>query len=267
MTPTEFSDQDVARYWDRNAAVWVEHVRKGYDVYREHFNNPAFFRFMGDLSGKVVLDAGCGEGRNTRLLARAGARPVGADISPRLIAQAREEEAREPLGIRYEIASFSHLSPFDDASFDAVVSFMALMDGPDYAGAMREAYRVLRPGGMLAFSITHPCFLTQGLDWLRDEEGQHTVLTVSHYFDEEPWVERWRFGHAPQHYATRRFAIPRFPRTMSDYVNGIVRAGFVLKAMEEPRPTEEACRQFPRWRRWREHAAIFLYCRGEKPAA
>lgn len=39
-------------------------VRKGWDAYREHFNNPAFFEFIGDLSDKTVLDAGCGEGYN-----------------------------------------------------------------------------------------------------------------------------------------------------------------------------------------------------------
>lgn len=266
MTPTEFNDQDVARYWDGNANTWTRQVRSKHDVYREHFNNPAFFRFIGDLSGKTVLDAGCGEGRNTRLLAHAGACLVGVDISPKMIAHASQEEEREPLGIRYEKTSFSDLSLFEDASFDAVVSFMALMDGPDFSGAMREFYRVLRPGAALIFSISHPCFLTKGLGWLRDEDGRHTTLTVSHYFDDEPWLDRWRFSHAPQHYSVKRFATPRFPRTMSEYVNGIIRAGLVLKAMEEPRPTEEACQEFPKMRRFRDHAALFAYFRAGKPA-
>ncbi len=90
---------------------------------------PSFFEFMGDLSGKTVLDAGCGEGHNTRLLARSGARMTGVDISERMIELARREEQSEALGIRYEVASFSDLSLFDDAAFDVVVSSMALMDG------------------------------------------------------------------------------------------------------------------------------------------
>jgi len=129
MNHSEIPEQEVARYCDENANLWPDHVRKGWDVYREYFNNPAFFEFIGDLSGKTVLDAGCGEGHNTRLLARSGARMTGVDISQRMIELARREEQREPLGIRYEVASFSDLSVLDDVSFDVVVSSMALMDG------------------------------------------------------------------------------------------------------------------------------------------
>lgn len=64
-------------------------VRLGRDVFREHFNNPAFFRFIGELRGKRVLEAGCSEGYNARLMARAGAEVVGVDISPRMIELAR----------------------------------------------------------------------------------------------------------------------------------------------------------------------------------
>ena len=138
MEPSELSEEEVARYWDQNADLWAQQVRKGWDYYREHFNNPAFLRFIGDLGGKAVLDAGCGEGYNTRLLARRGARIVGVDVSQRMVELAQQEQQREPLGIRYEAASFSDLSLFDDESFDVVVSFMALMDGPDFEGAARE---------------------------------------------------------------------------------------------------------------------------------
>ncbi len=55
----------VARSWDEKSHLWAEHVRKGYDIFRDHFNNPAFFKFVGDLTEKLVLDLGCGEGYNT----------------------------------------------------------------------------------------------------------------------------------------------------------------------------------------------------------
>ena len=74
MSASEFSEEDVARYWDGNANPWADEVRKGYDIARERLNNPAFLEFIGDLRGKQVLDAGCGEGYNSRILARRGAR-------------------------------------------------------------------------------------------------------------------------------------------------------------------------------------------------
>src|SRR5262244_3475417 len=231
MSEPEITEDDVARYWDVNAGPWAEEVRQGHDVAREWLNNPAFLAFVGDLRGQEVLDAGCGEGYNTRLLARAGARITGVDLSSRMIELATAEERRTPLGIRYLCASYAELGMLADASFDAVVSFMALMDGPRLDEALREAFRVLRPGGRLTFSITHPCFITKGAHWNLNEEG----VKVS-------WV-------------------------VTEYVNTILETGFVLRRIEEPRPSEEYCQAHPSQRGWRDHAGLFLYFRAEKPRA
>ena len=77
MSDHEFSEEEVAAYWNVNAGPWAQEVRGGRDVARECLNNPAFLRLLGDLRDRDVLDAGCGEGHNTRLLARAGARMPG----------------------------------------------------------------------------------------------------------------------------------------------------------------------------------------------
>ena len=267
MESQQFAKDDVAYYWNANADAWTAEVRRGRDIYRERFNNPAFLSFIGDLKGKTVLDAGCGEGYNTRILARSGARMTGVDISPRMIHFAQEEEQRNPLGIRYETASFSNLSLLDDGYFDAVASFMALMDGPDYPSTVSEMFRVLRPGGNLSFSVTHPCFMTRGFGWVRDDNGRAVRLTVSDYFDTHPWLEHWGFSDPPQPEEAALFAVPAFPRTLSDYINTLVRAGFILKEIAEPRPPEEACRLHPSMQGWRYHAALFLYIRAEKPPA
>jgi SAM-dependent methyltransferase len=259
----DFSLEDVARYWDENAAPWAEQVRRRADVAREWLNNPAFLAFVGDVRGKRVLDAGCGEGYNTRILARRGALMTGIDLSERMIALARDEERREPLGIDFSRASYTDLAAFDDASFDAVVSFMSLMDGPRFDLAMRETFRVLRPGGMLAFSITHPCFWTKGAQWLLDEQGVKIKWMIGNYFDPPGWVERWRFTDAPRD--APEFAVPCFGRTLSEYVNTLIGAGYVLERIEEPRPSEEYCRAHPSQRGWRDHAAVFLYFRATKP--
>jgi SAM-dependent methyltransferase len=262
----EIGETEVAAQWDRNAEVWAEAVRNRWDIFREHWNNPAFLEFAGDLSGKTVLDAGCGEGHNTRIFARRGARMTGVDLSARMLEFARAEELREPLGIRYQRASYTDLASFSTDSFDAVVSTMALMDGPDFPGAMREIARVLRPGGTLAYSILHPCFATKGFGWIKDDSGHAIKFTVADYFNDEAWIEHWKFGHAPNASEVQAFGVPRFDRTLSDYINPTVAAGLSLEEIREPRAPEAACALHPEaFRKFRDHIALFLYVRASKP--
>lgn len=257
---------DVAAYWDANAPQWADFVRRGWDSYREYFNNPAFFAFLGDVVGLEVLDAGCGEGYNTRLLAQSGATVTGVDISTEMIARARDAESREPLGIRYEVAPFEDLSVFEAASFDVVVSFMALMDGADLPAAVAELHRVLRPGGRLMFSILHPCFITPGIGWIRDDHGSEVALQVSDYFADEPIIEQWTFSKAPVPPDAPPFVVPRFPRSLSTWLSTLMESGFALSRIDEPRPPIDATTQHPWLARWHRHAALLLYVDAGKPA-
>jgi ubiquinone/menaquinone biosynthesis C-methylase UbiE len=244
-------DNEVARCWDGNAEVWARHVRAGYDTYRDLYNNPAFLDLVGDLTGRIVLDACCGEGYNTRLLARRGARVTGVDLSAEMIELARAEEEREPLGIRYEVASTSDLLLFADETFDAVVSTMALMDCADYDGAIREFWRVLRCDGLLAFNVCHPCFTNAARGWESDENGEVVGIRLGDYFQAGDYVERWKFGAAPgsESEQVEPFTIIYFHRTLADFINPLCATGFRIEAIAEPRPTEEACRADPRLRK------------------
>jgi ubiquinone/menaquinone biosynthesis C-methylase UbiE len=263
---TDISEEEVARYWDGNSAVWADQVRKGFDLYRELINNPSIFELIGPVAGLRVLDAGCGEGHNTRKLAHMGAHMTGIDISEKMIERAMESETASPLGITYHRSSFSSMPILTDGAFDMAVAFMSLMDGPDYQAAMKELHRVLRPGGELVFSITHPCFLTEGMHWMTDSRTGQERVCVGNYFKKTPYVERWKFSMSPESSRLPEFAVPNFPRTLSEYVNGVLSAGFQLGELREPRPTEEACKKYPALEKWRKHAAIFLQLRAYKPA-
>jgi 2-polyprenyl-3-methyl-5-hydroxy-6-metoxy-1,4-benzoquinol methylase len=101
MTGADLDEAAVAAAWDRNAALWTEEVRSGFDLYRELYTLPAFLDFMPSIAGKQVIDLGCGEGSNTRRFAQLGGTMTGIDLSPEMIKRARQREEEAPLGITY----------------------------------------------------------------------------------------------------------------------------------------------------------------------
>src|SRR5205823_11844323 len=82
------------------------------------------------------LDIGCGEGSNTRELARLGARMHAIDVAPTFIRHASEAERAEPLGVTYLVADGTDL-PFASGSFDFATAFMSMMDMADQGGPVR----------------------------------------------------------------------------------------------------------------------------------
>jgi SAM-dependent methyltransferase len=133
--------------------------------------------------------------------------------------------------------------PFADASFDVVVSTMALMDMPDHEGAIREAHRVVRAGGVFQFSILHPCFFTRRWAWARDEHGEKTGVVCGDYFD-PPYgeIDEFTFSAAPpdERAGVPLFRVPRFFRTLSSWLNLLIEEGFAIERIEEPAPPRTA---------------------------
>jgi len=107
------------------------------------------------LPGERVLDVGCGAGLDSFLAAEqvgAGGRVVGLDLTPEMIAIAHEALARAKLAqLRFEVGSAEAL-PFEDASFDLMISNGALNLVVDKQRCFGELLRVLRPGGALSIA-------------------------------------------------------------------------------------------------------------------
>jgi len=238
---------EVRAYWEKNAEAWTFLSRQGYDVSRNHVNTPAFMKLLGRVRGLHGLDIGCGEGYNTRLAARKGARMTAIDISETFLRHARKTEQRRRQGIEY-LHAFAEKLPFPDASFDFGMATMSLMDMANQRRALREACRVLKPGGFFQFSISHPCFATTKWQWLRDERGEKMALAVGDYFRRlNGEIEEWIFGAAPAELRRRlpKFRIPRFTRTLSGWLNLVLNAGFQLERFAEPYPSDTTLRRHP----------------------
>lgn len=257
---------EVGGYWNENAEAWTKLARAGFDVYRDYLNTPAFLRMLPEVDQLSGLDIGCGEGHNTRLLAQRGARMTALDISSVFVHYAYQWETQERSGISYQIASAVQL-PFPRAAFDFATGFMSFMDIPEIEAVLAEAYRVLKPGGFLQFSITHPCYDTPHRRNLRDEQGRTYALEVGGYFRNlEGEVIEWLFGAAPAEVKakTPRFKTPRFSRTISQWLNLLLALGFRLERIEEPRPSDETVQVCPEIQD-AQVVAYFLHIRARKP--
>ena len=240
-------DSAAGRYWEQNAEAWTRLSRRGYDVYRDLMNTPAFLNMLPAIEGRVGLDVGCGEGHNTRLLAQRGACMFAVDVAPTFVRYAREAEQSGSADNRYSAASAQRL-PFRDAVFDFATAFMSLMDMPDPRAALREAWRVLKPGGFLQFSITHPCFDPPYRRLLRDARGAAYAVEVGGYFDDtDGRIDRWLFSAAPPaaKAGLAQFQVPRFHRPLSDWLNAVLKAGFQIERVAEPCVDRETARRFP----------------------
>lgn len=260
--------REVGRYWNENAEVWTALARQGYDVYRDYLNTPAFLAMLPDVAGLAGLDIGCGEGYNTREVAKRGAHMTAIDIAETFIAHAARHEEEAPLGVRYQQASAVEL-PFADASFDFAMATMSLMDMPEQDRAIAEAFRVLKPGGFLQFSISHPCFATPRWQWVCDADGERKALLCGDYFHSEQGdVAEWIFSAAPPEATAglRKFRVPLFQRPLSWWLNLLLETGFVLERVEEPCASEELAATIPRVADTR-IIAYFLHLRCRKPGA
>jgi SAM-dependent methyltransferase len=239
-------DNEVGRYWDATAPAWTKLARAGYDVYRDLLNTPAFLDLLPDVTGRAGLDVGCGEGANTRLVAGRGARMTGVDISSVFVAMSDAAGRELDPPVRTLRASGQAL-PFGAGRFDFAVAFMCLMDMPRPDLALAEMYRVVRPGGFVQFSIEHPFSTMPTRDWVRDEDGRKLALAVGGYFEQGESISRWIFGAAPAEVRAGLplFEVPRFRRTLADWLNMLAAAGWRLEEVAEPRVTAEMAAAHP----------------------
>jgi len=227
-------DKDYIRYWNKAAAEYCSRMERSPQVETRSEYEPVVEGLLGDVSGKHVLDAGCGGGSYSRRLASLGAIVTGVDGSTEMIAIAEGYPVRPNL--QYRVADLTEKLPFPDGHFDVVLANMVLMDIPRIDVAIAEFARLLADGGVLVLSITHPCFF--GYGWVRDEQGERTHKEISDYL--APRIKELNFWGKTLH----------FHRPLSHYFGALSQSGFCVDTLEEPGPpegvqTEAASRRIP----------------------
>ncbi len=219
-------EQDLAGEWAAFAPTWIERMSTGGDGAREGLLDDWMSDVVGDVAGRSVIDLGCGEGRFCRMLAARGARTLGVDMQPAFVDHARSLAGTSE---RYELGDVQSLGGVADGSFDLAVSYISLVDVPDQAAAVREAHRVLVPGGRFVICNLSPMATAchPGDPWVRDGEGRKLHYILDHYADEGPRDIPFPSGHR----------ITNHHRMLSTTLDQLLDAGFQLRRLHEPLPT------------------------------
>ncbi len=128
-----------------------------YDRFSRYMEGNArdFYERLNAAPGCQLLDVGCGSGQLALIAARDGLQVTGVDIAANSIERARARARAEGLQARFEVADAEAL-PFDDASFDVVVSLIGAMFAPRPELVANEMLRVCTPGGTLAMANWTP---------------------------------------------------------------------------------------------------------------
>jgi 2-polyprenyl-3-methyl-5-hydroxy-6-metoxy-1,4-benzoquinol methylase len=223
LSMTEMSNSDVIKAWSNIPQANIERHGDEGDFARKYLLNPILFSLLGDVTGKAILDAGCGQGYLCRLLARKGANVTGIEPADPWYHYALQREQTEQLGIRYLQADLSEVSPIAD-SFDYVIANMVFMDIPDYLPALQTCIASLKMHGKLIVSLLHPCFEESGSEW--KNKG---YVETRDYFQERSVKQTYGyFVHRP----------------LSFYLNSIIQAGCMLQQIIEPQLEEAIARQY-----------------------
>ncbi|TSB45974.1 class I SAM-dependent methyltransferase [Alkalicoccobacillus porphyridii] len=223
MKQNKYDDEDFFRaYENMPRSVHGLTAAGEWHVLQKHVPN---------LKGKRVLDLGCGFGWHCRYAVGKGAAQVtGIDISNNMLEKAKTLHSNP--SITY-IQRPIEEAKFASNSFDVVISSLAFHYVKAYRETIQRIYQWLSNGGTLLFTVEHPIFTArEEQDWIIDEQGTRSYWPIDDYQQE---------GKRITSFLTKD--VVKYHRTISTYTNELIRAGFVLQAIEEPKPTKEALQQ------------------------
>ncbi|RQH12404.1 class I SAM-dependent methyltransferase [Bradyrhizobium sp. RP6] len=193
---------------------------------------PALCAMFPEMAGKRAVDLGCGFGWVSRWLRENGAKAVlGVDLSESMIARARQTTA-DP-AIDYRLADLETIA-LSEAAFDFAFSSLTFHYISDFDRLARMIHRSLTAGSHFVFSIEHPVFMAATHPrWIEDEDGRKT-WPVNRYAIEGERRTNWLAKD-----------VVKYHRTIATTLNVLIRAGFVIEAVDEFAPSVQQIRENP----------------------
>lgn len=200
---------------------------------------PAFTR-------KKILDLGCGFGWHCRYAAEHGASYVlGTDISKKMIKGAMTINAMPQ--IEYRVAAIEEID-LTPGSFDIVISSLTFHYLESFEDLAVRIYDCITPGGTFVFSAEHPVFTARGdQQWHTGPNGENAHWPVDNYFNE---------GRRTSIFLSEK--VTKYHKTLTTYLNGLLKAGFSIKEFQEARPSEKMLSEIPEMKDELRRPMIFM---------
>ena len=205
-----------------------------------------------DLIGQRVLCLASGGGQQGPILAAAGAGVTVLDNSPKQLAQDRLVAEREGLALSTIEGDMADLGMFAASCFDLIVHPVSNVFVPDVRPVWREAFRVLRPGGLLLAGFVNPATFLFDFDEAK-RSGEFVVRYTLPYSDLDQLGEQQKRRYSEQGDPLE------FSHTLEDQIGGQLAAGFVLTGFYEDRDREEDDEELSRF------MPVYIATRAVKP--
>ena len=211
--------------WGKVAGWYDTMLEKNIDTYQMQVILPNLMRVLDLKKGEKVIDIACGQGFFTRACAEAGALPTGADISPELIALAREQSPKE---ISFYATPATELGFAKDGSYDTALIVLAIQNIEQMDAAFAEAARVLMGEGRMILVINHPAFrVLKHSSWGFDEATQSQYRRVDRYLSGEKVLVDMHPGKKDGEQTVS------YHRSLQDISKSLRKNGFAITRLEE----------------------------------
>jgi len=224
---------DTAATWNRLPEGGRGGVLPSVDavLYGPDIGTEAEFRLLGNLTGKRVLELGCGGGPSLVAMARQGAHAIGLDFSAEQLAAARRLADQEEVRVELHTGDLAELVFLRADSIDVAFSAYALGLVEDLNRVFRQVHRVLKQGAPFVFSLPHP-----SSHLIDDDDPEQPLLVRRSYFDRSSVKYDWEGLPLSAHH-----------HTFSDVFTGLSRANFSVDTVLEPEPSAAGHRSL-HWR-------------------
>lgn len=218
------ADAPLRRANDYDAFAAAYAAENDTSLANAYYERPAMLGLAGDVRGRSILDVGCGSGALSAALRDRGATVTGMDASAAMLDLARRRVGAD---VALHLADLNDPLPFDDAAFDDVVASLVLHYLEDWAPALTQLRRVLRPGGRLLVSVDHPL-----VAYTIAEPRPDYFATTRYEFE-------WTLGG-------QRVPMRFWRKPLQGMLDAFTSAGFRLTSLREPQPLPEARGLYPK---------------------